>query len=260
MISKKTIKSNKSQVTIFIIIALIILVVIALLFVLMKKSSITPSISPIEEPRAYFENCIKDKTTNIEKEVFSLGGVKSSKSRIFEEINVSYICFTAYNEELCFNEHPMLISEMQEQILVRIKPEIEKCFSKLRSELLNNNYKETPTETSLEIRPERLSIKLDKTITFIKNEQTLSFSDFSFNIKSPAYDFARIASEAVNQEVLCNCGEESCGADTLQLSKQNRDFEISSPIYNEQGRIYIIKELNTGKEFNFAVRNCILNV
>jgi len=259
--NKKLLKSRKSQITIFVIIALIIVVSIAVIFIMVRKPFVEVSAS--ENPSAYLQNCVQSSLeTNLNK-LSKQGGFYEPPHFVnYNATKVSYLCYTENYDELCVNNHPMLNKEIEEQIAENIKPSVEKCFASLKSELAAYDYKSSgEMKISAEISPGKVVVSVNKEISFSKNEETTTLNKFLISANSPLFDFVSLSGKIINQELvvdgrLCDCFEESCDADTLGLSLENRGFEISKPVYSENGEIYSIVESSSGKNFEFAVRNC----
>jgi hypothetical protein len=254
----KIIKNKKVQITIFVIIAIVLVVSIALIFIFVQKPSI--KISP-ENPgtiKSYIEKCARDATEEAEKLVIPQGGfLEPSSYLLYNDTKVAWLCYTPFNKQLCSNRHPMLNKEIEKEIENYIKPKIEGCFNDIKTKLKNYDYKEELLSIDVEILSKNIYVNMTKKITYTKYDRTISLENFDAQIKSPVYDFIRLATEIVNQEVSCDCTRETCNADVIALNRLNRDFEISRFITGRNEKIYTIKDILTNKKFNFAVRNCV---
>ena len=113
------------------------------------------------------------------------------------------------------------------------------------------------TEFELEILPQKINLNLKKDIKITDDVSAINFEDFSFSINSPLYTFLSMAIEISNQEMACVCGEESCNSDYFNIDRFNTGFTTSRFTGSAGEKVYTIKYLRTGEEFNFAIRNCI---
>jgi hypothetical protein len=253
---RNNIINKKSQITIFVIIALIIVVAIALVVVLVRQDKI--EISARDSPKEYVENCVFEHINNAIRAIQPNGGFLNPASYLkIQEDKATYLCYTPLNKELCSNIHPMLKQEMEKEIYNYIKPGVEDCFVKLRQNLRNSAYDEGELSFSVEIGNEKVSAIIQKKITFSVNSEKKIIEKFNPYINDPSLTFIRIANEAINQEVSCDCGEETCNANIFQIMAMNPGFEVKRFVTGRNEKIYTITEELSGKRFNFAVRNCV---
>jgi hypothetical protein len=259
-------ESTRSQITIFVIIALLIVVSIALLFVFIRKPSAISLVAP-ERPDTitdYIRQCASDYTLEAVSLILPHGGFLQpslSSSLKFNNTQVIWLCYTPFNEQVCTNRHPMLQSEVENEIAGYIKPKLEACFADVKNKLGNYDYKEEPLSFGVNILPKTVYINMTKKITYTSGGRTISLKNFDTAVSNSLYDIIRIAIEAVNQEVKdCDCSQ-TCNADIFGLNTENKDyFEIKRFISGSNEKIYTIIDRLTGKKFNFAVRNCIPNI
>ena len=261
MVIKKLVKSKRSQVTLFVIIALIIVVLIIAVFLLKNQTQNKISLkeNPSDYVRVSIQKCAEQAGMEAEKLVIIHGGFLSpTNSMAFNGTNISYLCWASQNLELCTNEHPLLNLEIQKEIESYVKPKLEKCFNDVKAQLNSYGYSEGDLILSSEIVPNELKLGITKKISFKINDNSVNLENFDTKIISPLYDFIRITNEIINQELKCNCGFESCNAKTVELNRNNQNFDISKPVFTADGReVYLIEELLTGKRFGFAIRNCV---
>ena len=255
-------KENKnSQITIFVIIGILIIGAVVFVFTLSNKTPNQISVSPIKDPQGYIRECATNAVVEAEGKISPQGGflnLDNSTSIMFNSTKVKWLCYTPMLKMLCTNRHPMLNKEIEKEIESIAKPQIEECFNIIQEELKNYEYKqEELLNFSVFITPNQIAIKIYRKISFIKNQQTINIDNFNIAINSPLYNFVSITNEAINQEVSCNCGEETCNADIFKINKNNPGFEISRFITGRNEKIYTIKEQLSEKKFNFAVRNCV---
>jgi len=259
---KKRGKMNaKSQITIFVIIALILVVSIALAFVFMQPPAAKISAEKPDTTRAYIADCLKDSFEDVEKIVISHGGfleLTNADSVKFSGKDVLWLCYTSKYEQVCTNKHPMLRVEIEKEIISYVKPQIEKCFLDIKSQLNDYDYKENELVIEANILPRKVYFNITKELSYNIKDRVLTLNNFDSSLNSVLYDFVRLSTEVSNQEVRgCDCSK-TCNADLYQINKENQDFSISKNAMGGDGEeIYVIKETSTAKKFNFAVRNCV---
>lgn len=254
---KRDKKNCKSQVTIFVIVALIIVVSIALVFTLVRQNA--GQISSTQDPRGYIQKCARDAATQIEKTILPNGGFASPSNYVtYKNNKVEYFCYTSQLDELCTSEHPMLNKEIEKQILNYVQPKLEQCFADVKAGFSQYDYKEGNLSFNIQISPESINLNIEKEITVAKQDGTITLNNFNTALQSPLYYFIKFSNDIVNQELNCNCGKEACNADILAMDRNNPNFEITKPLLSQKGEeVYEIKDIDSGKIFNFAVRNCV---
>ncbi len=261
---KNKIKSKYGQITIFVIIAIVLVAAVGFIF-LISRPSVSPGISPRTDPEGYIRNCISSSVSNAEGLLIPNGGFVNPTGNGFTNFNgskIAWMCYTSSSEQLCTNNHPMLRVEIEKEIFNYIKPEIDRCFSDVKSELSSYDYSDKPIENfSVNIVPSGVKVVLEKEISYTKAGEKVTIDNFNTQINSPLFEFVLLTLKIVTQELNCNCGSESCDADLLRLNRDNRNFEITKPDYETNGReIYRIQETLSGKQFNLAIRNCVRSV
>jgi hypothetical protein len=253
-------KVNKhGQVTIFVIVAIILVVGIAGVAYFMRSGGIeTPTINR-NDPRGSIEKCATDAAEEALGLLLPHGGYVGVKSPsvFYRESDVSYLCHTSENEKICDNLEPLLIRRIELEIEDHILPTVENCFAGLKKEFIGDNYVEGPMNLDIKIRPEQILILINKSVSFEVAGQESDFDNFDAEMSSPTYDFLRISNDIINQEVICNCGSETCNADVIGLSRSERSIEIERFVTGRNEKIYTLRDIFSGKEFMFGVRNCV---
>jgi hypothetical protein len=251
------VKSRRSQITIFVIVAIVLVLAIAGIFMLNKDRFF--GVSAIEDPKLFIQGCVSESAEEALELIQENSGYVSvqSPSLRYDDKDLSYLCYTPEKKELCSNLNPMLVNHIEQEILSYVSPRINNCFNALKSKLQDHNYQEEPEVIEVIIAPDSLIIQIDKEVSFTKNEKTIKIDKFDTVIYSQVYDFARLTNQIINQEVSCDCLTETCNADVVQLSRSNPGFELERFVTSRNEEVYTIREASSGKEFMFAIRNCI---
>jgi len=255
-------KGRKGQITIFVIVAIIIIAGVALVFMLKEPSGGQEEVATSSNPTATIVKCAEDAFTDAEALLIPQGGFMDDKIMegdylFYEESKVVWMCYTGENEVLCSNRHPMLNKEIEKGIYDYVKPKLDKCFADIKNDFSGYDYSESSLDLVVNIIPRRALIIINKNITVEKNGQRYYFDNFDVSLASPLYDFISISSDILREETLCECGEETCNADIIKLNMDNRKYEITRFVTGRNEKIYSIKEIISGKQFNFALRNCV---
>jgi len=258
MITKK---SKRGQITIFVIIAIVIVFIIAGFFLLSNKDSNMPSLK--ENPSGYIkaniEKCAKEAIDDAERIVIKNAGfLEQDNAWVFNGTSYQKLCDGSGKDNLCTNNHPILIVETQNEIKDYITPKLNACFETIKSSLRNYKYQADSNVINVSIVDREIRVEIKKDLAIEVNGQKINIEKFKVQVNSPLYQFLSITNRIINEELDCNCGMESCNANLMNLIKYNREFEILKPIYGMNGEeVFTITELNSGKQFAFAIRNCV---
>jgi len=250
-------KNNKGQVAIFVIIALILVISIALVFVLVKDIDL--SISPTANPVGYVEVCVIDAIEEAIEILLPQAGYLEVEEPylVYDDSDVSFLCYVEGTDEICTNLEPMLTERIEEEIAEYIEPRINSCFSSLKNELQQYDYKQGPMSFNVELKPEKVYIQISKEISFTINDETQTHKSFDPKLKSSLYEFSLFTNQIINDEVNCECGQETCNADIIEIYARNSDFEFEKFVTGGNEEVYVIRDEKLEEEFVFAIRNCI---
>src|SRR3989338_2202007 len=106
---------KRGQVAVWAIFAVAIVALVALL--LFVKRDVRPEAQEIETPGPYIEKCTREAVIEISEKMMEQGGfVEPRNYKRFDGINITYMCENIGNFEPCINQHPVLISEIKEEI------------------------------------------------------------------------------------------------------------------------------------------------
>ena len=246
---------KKSQVSLWIIIAVVLLAIIALFFILREKINI-PGITPsILEPQAYIEKCVKDASFQAIDIMLPQGGyLNPGNYKLYKNNKVAYLCYNSNYYLPCENQEPMYIETLKQEIKSYITPKLKDCFYALEQEYKKRNYQVLSGDLSLEINlnPKQVNIEINRKLTLTKNEETKKYEEFKAKVSSPIYDLGVIAQEIINQET------KFCYFEYLGFSLLYPEFNIEKTDLGGETKIYSIEEKFSGKKLNFAVRSCAM--
>jgi len=246
-------KSKKSQVTIFIILALIIVVSIILLFLLIKKPQF--QIEDIENPQAYIDSCTREFTEEAINILSEQGGdINPEGSTMFRGRNITYLCYNANFYEPCIMQRPDLITHIENEITGYIEPKVDNCFNALKTKLESKNYDIEIGNMQLqtELQTGKVVINIDRDFKMTKREETRSFDNFKSIIANPINDLAEVAMEIANQEA------KYCNFDTLGYMIFYPDYDLDKFRPGDGDVIYQLRHIQTNKRFMIAIRSCAL--
>jgi len=248
---------NKSQVTIFIIIAIIIVGIIILFFLLSGKNP-TDIIKPsMPNPQEYIEKCVKDSSQEaIAIMLPQAGYINPTNYKLYENNKVAYLCYNINYYFPCINQQPMYIDFLEKEIKSYIESKVKDCFYSLKQEYQNRNYQVNEGSLSLdvELNPKQVNVNINKRFE-VSKEETNKFEKFTVKFPSPLYDLAVVAQEITSQEAKF-CYFEYLGFSLLYPLIAIDKKQVGSE--ETASKIYIIKDKITGKGLLIAIRSCAM--
>ena len=245
---------KRSQVTLFIIIAIIIVAAIIGFFVFFK-----PSFKPapqIESPEAYIESCMKDAA----KDAIDILGMRGGDINPINYFNyqnkkVRYLCYTNLNYEKCTNQEPMLKQHIESEITSYVLPALKGCASSIKEAFEKRGYAVKANTSSIlmetSIQPENVVIDAEFEFSASKGEENIKSDKFEAELKEPLYDLVVLAGEIVNQEV--TWGNFNIDGYMMLYPKHKVERDKINEI-----RIYTLTDRATQRQFRFAVRGYVL--
>ena len=128
---KNVVSSKRSQVTLFIIIAIVIVAVIFLLFYSKISDVFVPS-----TPEIQLQSCVEDELEEAIELVSARGGsIEPEHGFMYGGENIEYLCYTNEYYQTCSNQQPLLKQHIEREILDYIEPEAKNCIENNKQEL-----------------------------------------------------------------------------------------------------------------------------
>lgn len=250
------IEGKSGQLTVFVIVGIIIVVSVVGLFFLSKKADLT--LDPKKDPQGFVEQCVGDTLKESEERLLPQAGYRNfDKYILYENKKVAYLCYTAEEKELCTNLKPLLADHIEQELQKDSLARVEDCFAQLKNSFSGYSYSASPTDYSIEVVPNKLTATVNKKITITRGESVLTFDKFVYEEASPVFDFIAFTNQILFKETTCDCGKETCNVDVFNMYRMNPIYELGLFVTSNNEKVYSVKDTITGKEFKFAVRNCI---
>lgn len=261
------VKSKRSQITIFIIVAILLVVAILLIFTLLKEPLRIFTQTQTQEPNQEIEQCVKKSAEKASELLIEHAGyiqqlelTKSVGYNLGEvnEIplkNYTYLCYTSMYRIKCTASEAIVIDNIKQEIRNYITQKINSCFLESKNSLEKEGYNvvlQGNMNFSVELVPRAMIINIDRKMEIKKAGQIKKFEDFVSRTTSPIYDFAIISHEIVSQESIF------CNSEYLNIMKQNKNFQITKFQTGDGNKIYSIEDEISGKVFRFLIRGCVL--
>jgi hypothetical protein len=244
--------NNKSQITIFVILALLIVVVIIIIFI--GKDRISLVISK-EVPIEQVSNCINKVIVNSTKIIFSKGGsLNPENAFLYRGEKIEYLCYTNENYKPCLIQRPLLKEHVENEILKYSQSRIQDCIDTIKVSLEKKGYLVSfrKYNLSIELVPDSIIINLKNIDLKISKDITESYKSFKTTINSKSYNIIMIVSSILNFEARYGDSE------SMSYMLYYPGVKVEKKLQSDGTRIYIINETTTNERFVFASRSFAL--
>jgi len=246
-------KSTRSQITLFVILAIIIVAVLIVFF-----TYALPKIRTyFSNPQVTLEKCFKDSIeTELPKILLSGGTLKPELYFMYEGGMVDYLCYTSEYYKTCTMQKPFIKQDIENQLKTAINANVQKCFNDYTEKLRVKGYvvsvSSESVDLNIQILPKEIVASLNNQITAKKGEETISYSGtnlFNAKISSNVYEILMIASSILNFEA--RYGDSN--PETYMFYYKN--LKVEKKKQSDGTKIYIITDRNTAEKFKFATRS-----
>lgn len=257
-------REKRGQLTIFVILGILLIGIVFFTFFLLLSNSEKGNTSHLKRPpktnaQEFIEQCSLPYLEEAVNKINAQGGYTYDKlpSLTYKFEKISYLCHTPNHNQNCVNLEPVFVGAVQRELDSYLLPRVEECFDEFLSSYSAYDMELEETKLETKILPTKILVGLEKNIRIKDPSVEITFEDFSFEKDSPLYTFINMALDLSNKEALCSCGQENCASDYFNIDRSNVGFTTTRFTGSFGERVYTIKYLQTGEEFNFAIRNCI---
>jgi len=225
--------SKRSQVTVFVILAIGIVIVLLLLF--LGRDRITTLIkgqSPLEQ----IKECAGDYTQEAVDILSSQGGsLEPEFYYLYQGNKIEYLCYTSENYKQCVMQKPLIKQSIEKEIEGYIEPKIKSCMNSVKSDLEKNGYLVNigDVDVDVEIVPENVLINIQSDLSMTKGT-TESYKSIKTDLSSNLYEFVMIASSILNWEA--RYGD----AETMNYMLYYPSLKVEKKIQGDGTKIYIL--------------------
>ncbi len=247
--------NNKGQVTIFVIVALV-LVVVVFAIIMLNRGKVSLREQDFDNPEKYIGSCIKDRANIIIEEMLSGGGFPDSNDTVFYNgEQITYLCRNINNFDPCINQYPLYVSQVEKEFNENIEDDAEQCFSMLKQEFIDRNYKLSDSgdvDLKAKFKPGIVEITLDVDFALSKSDVSKKFSKFDTFVPSKIQSIGFVVNEIISQEAKW-CYFSNDGFMVLYP-----EYDIRVYMMEDTTKIYTIKNKKTGETLKMATRGCAL--
>jgi len=239
---------KKSQITIFVILAIAILIVLILLFI--GKEKIADYFTG-EPPIEQIKRCAREATTeSIDILTVQGGSLNPSLYYLYQGNKIEYLCYTNENYKTCVVQKPFLKKSIEKEIKTYIEPKIKNCIKNAEAFLEKQGFEvtsKTPV-VSVELVPSNILINIDSNLKIAK-DRTSAYKEIKTDVSSKLYDFAMIVSSIINWEARYGDSE------TLNYMLYYPSLKVEKKLQSDGTTIYILTDRITLDKFIFASRS-----
>jgi len=243
---------NKGQVTIFIIIGIVLVVAIVGMFVFLGDADVDV---PVDlDPKEFVDKCVRDVVEESVELMLNGGEASMTHSIMYDGAGYNYLCYQADYYLPCYNIHPMLETQIEEEIYADTFEDVQDCFDSMSAEFQDQGYEVgcgnvCGTVYTVDLVPGNVRVNLRKEFYVSRGEAVQNFDDFDTDIVSAIWELVGVARDVVNSESTY-CHFERNGYMLLYPR-----YDIHKTDYSDS-KIYRVTDEMTEDEFKFAVRSC----
>ena len=247
---KHFVSCKRSQVTIFIIIAVLI-VAFAILIYLIYPDITTDAGFDSKNPNAFIQSCLEEEIENdVEKLSLQGGSLVPEHYIMYNSNKIEYLCYTNEYYKTCVMQQPMLKEHIESEIKNEIEDEAEDCFNSLKENYEKKNYNVNlkTGETNIELLPKRIVATFNSSLTLTK-DGTEKYDSFRVVLNNNIYELVSITNSILNWEARYGDSE------TTLYMDYYRDLKVEKKKQTDGTTIYILTDRNNGNKFQFASRS-----
>ena len=210
------------------------------------------------DTQSYIEQCARQSVIEVTDIIIPQAGLLNLRNSImFNNTKVEYICDYIGYFEPCINQHPALMQEIKRDISSYVTPKLDECFKNMKMEFEKKqaqvNFDDSsPPLIKIGLGKDRIFINVEKKTTIEKLGESNSFDELNFEVSSPLYNLASIAMEIADQEA------KYCYFENVGYSIVYPRYNIGLFRMSESTKIYTIRDTNSGKSMNIAIRGCAI--
>jgi len=243
----KLLGAKRSQITIFVIVALLIVAIVFVYFFWVKPTYLSG-----EAKRPGFEGCMADVVENSLDNLGRQAGFDDPKFYYtYKNDHIGYLCYTNLYYKTCVVQKPFIEQHFEEQLTMASRKGINDCYKNSIDDLKQQGFNVVSSDNpnlSIKILPDVIEISLDAPIS-VSGEGSQKFNKFKSDLASPLYDMLMVSTSILQSEA------RNGDSDVWILMQFYPDLIIDKIKRGDEATIYILENKNTGTKFQFASRS-----
>jgi len=243
--------SKKSQLTIFVIIAIAIVAVLLIAFYPSLKKLVIPQ-KPVEMIPV---DCMQEAVKSNFEEIMLHGGEKIPELYFnYNNQSLNYLCYTSEWYKTCVMQKPFLKQDIEREVVKYSNDKIKQCLNNMIETLRKRGYSTKITgdmNSEIQIAPEKILIIPNIQLALEKAEETMILDKdiFKISMESNSYDIIMIASSIQNYEARFGDSE------TESYMSFYPNIRVEKIKQSDGTKVYIISDRETEEKLQFATRS-----
>ncbi len=244
--------SKRSQITIFVIIALIIVAAIIIFF---SVPRLRETLFPVSSGELFPKTCIeKVVRESLNKTMMHGGAVNPELYFMYKNTSLNYVCYTKEWYRVCVMQEPFLKESIEREIERDSASKINKCIEDMKASLEAKGYSVKITgdkKASIAIKPDSIEVSFNMSVVLEDNNgvQPLNSELLFTSFNSKSYEIIMIGSSIQNYEARYG---DSIIDNFMGLYPNIRVDKLKQ---SDGTKVYIIADRNTGERLQFATRS-----
>ena len=247
--------SRKGQAMIFVLVALVLVVGLVVFFFLRGGEGPSIGLRQGFHPQGFLEQCVRENVEDVVEVMIPQGGfVNPEHAASFDGREVTFHCYTRGSYFPCVQQHPMLLSELPEEIRDKTFDAVKGCYTLLDQEVTKRKGTLSVEEITMnvDVVRDKILLNLIGRTTITIDGGTVSFDTFEMEVRSPLYRLANVAMEIASQEA------KYCYFSTDGYSLLYKEFDVQKHVLEDNVHVYTIEDKPSGQEFSLAIRSCAI--
>jgi len=243
--------SKRSQVTIFIILAILIVAVLIILFYPQIKKYTNPLLSIEVDTKTCFEKNVKEA---LSETLLHGGSVNPELYFNYENVSLNYLCYTSEWYKTCIMQNPLLKDSIENEIDGLVQTKLMSCINEIENKLKSRGYDVKITgarNVLIQIQPKKIVLIPNFEMTVKKEETTQVYSSnvLKTEISSGSYDLIMIASSIQNFEA--RYGDVT--PESFMVIYPN--IKVEKKKQSDGTKVYILTDRLSKEKLQFATRS-----
>jgi len=244
-------KARRSQLTIFIIVALAIIAIILLLVVVVPKVQ-SGDLFRTQSPAEYYDACMKNTLKdNMEKVALGGGYLETQNYYQYKGVKYNYLCYTNEYYKQCVMQQPMIFQQFNSELKRLTLPKAQECLNSMKENYARKGYTVTmqsAPQINMSLEENNLLVDTNVEIKFQK-EDTKNYGIISERYPTQMYELISIATSILNFEARLG------GSESTVYMAYYPNVRVEKTKLSDGTTLYSLSNRKTGETFRFATRS-----